>query len=359
MSDLDDKEREARDHSRHNPLYLLLVNSYSTIVVFIVHLISLESIVSIILSVSITVYLYDKTEQESFDGSTLDWVLLSFAVVTPISSAIGMAFTRRDRALHSIARLRATSIEVYASHASWDWGFKGDTTGRERSSVDWLEHSDMVLNAIIRIFVSLSKYVTLPTSSRARHKVTSGGRREAKELLEVSAQLYEIMVDDFASLSALCETLKGEGLPANEASRIRQWERMMLEDAENVRAIKKYRTPQGLRSFGRLFSVFLPPFYSPYYVQMARDLNSLGVGVAFSVLTSIALTALFETVHQLEEYAPTTTVSILKSPSHPELAAFLALSPFVASSELDGIHVGQGRYYGLLFRRTEVLAVGL
>mmetsp|Transcript_6272 Transcript_6272/g.16003 ORF Transcript_6272/g.16003 Transcript_6272/m.16003 type:complete len:277 (+) Transcript_6272:476-1306(+) len=227
-----------------------------------------------------------------------------------------MAFTRRDRALHSIARLRATSIEVYASHASWDWGFKGDTTGRERSSVDWLEHSDMVLNAIIRIFVSLSKYVTLPTSSRARHKVTSGGRREAKELLEVSAQLYEIMVDDFASLSALCETLKGEGLPANEASRIRQWERMMLEDAENVRAIKKYRTPQGLRSFGRLFSVFLPPFYSPYYVQMARDLNSLGVGVAFSVLTSIALTALFETVHQLED-------------------------PFVASSELDGIHVGQ------------------
>ena len=59
---------------------------------------------------------------------------------------------------------------------------------------------------------------------------------------------------------------------------------------------------QGLRSFGRLFSCFLPPFYAPYYADLARSLNSLGVGITFAVLTSVALTSLFETASQMEEY---------------------------------------------------------
>ena len=73
------------------------------------------------------------------------------------------------------------------------------------------------------------------------------------------------------------------------------------ENTEKLRIIKNYRTPQALRSFARLFSVFLPPFYAPYYGQMAKNLNSLGVAIAFSVLTSIALTALFETISQMED----------------------------------------------------------
>jgi hypothetical protein len=70
---------------------------------------------------------------------------------------------------------------------------------------------------------------------------------------------------------------------------------------ENLRVIKKYRTPQALRSFARLFSVFLPPFYAPFYGQMAKDLNSLGTAIAFSILTSIALTSLFESISQMED----------------------------------------------------------
>ena len=65
--------------------------------------------------------------------------------------------------------------------------------------------------------------------------------------------------------------------------------------------IKRYRTPQALRSFARLFSVFLPPFYAPFYAQMAKDLNSLGAAITFAVLTSIALTALFESISQMED----------------------------------------------------------
>jgi hypothetical protein len=78
--------------------------------------------------------------------------------------------------------------------------------------------------------------------------------------------------------------------------------------------IKKYRTPQALRSFARLFSFLLPPFYAPYYGQMAIELNSLGVGIAFSIMTCIALTSLFESLSQMED-------------------------PFVGLFVLDGIHV--------------------
>jgi len=78
--------------------------------------------------------------------------------------------------------------------------------------------------------------------------------------------------------------------------------------------IKKYRTPQALRSFARLFSFLLPPFYAPYYGQMAVELNSLGVGITFSVMTCIALTSLFESLSQMED-------------------------PFVGLYVLDGIHV--------------------
>lgn len=58
---------------------------------------------------------------------------------------------------------------------------------------------------------------------------------------------------------------------------------------------------QALRSFARLFSVFLPPFYAPFYGQMAKDLNSLGTAIAFSILTAIALTSLFESISQMED----------------------------------------------------------
>jgi hypothetical protein len=49
---------------------------------------------------------------------------------------------------------------------------------------------------------------------------------------------------------------------------------------------------------------------------MARELNSLGMAIAFSVLTSIALTSLFESISQIED-------------------------PFVGIITLDGIDVGK------------------
>jgi hypothetical protein len=305
-----EEEVRARKNAKHNALYLLLINEIAAMIVFALHLFSLESLLSIGLSVGFTMLIYFQTEDDdTFDGLAMNWVLLSFAVITPLAAAVTMAFKRREQALFNIANMRTTSIELYAAHSVWDWGWKPNGTGRELSAVDWLEHSDKFLIQLFGICEDLTRWLTLPNQTRARHKVTAWGRNEAQETNVVSGKLYESIIVRFGHLADLCEILKQQGLPPNEATRIRQWERFLLGSLENLRMIKMYRTPQALRSFARLFSVFLPPFYSPFYAQLARELNSIGMAVAFATLTSIALTSLFETVAQMED--PFIDLSIL------------------------------------------------
>jgi len=97
-------------------------------------------------------------------------------------------------------------------------------------------------------------------------------------------------------------------------SRMRQYERFMGDAIENLRMVKTYRTPQTLRSFARLFTTLLPPFFAPTYAQLAINVNSLAIGIVFATVTSLCLNALLEGVEVLED-------------------------PFVAFVTLDGIDV--------------------
>jgi len=112
----------------------------------------------------------------------------------------------------------------------------------------------------------------------------------------------------------LSEKLKLAGLGASEASRVRQYERWMGDTIENLRMIKTYRTPQTLRSFARLFTTLLPPFFAPQYAELSIGLDSLAFGCIFAAFTALCLNALLEGVEILED-------------------------PFVAFVTLDGIDV--------------------
>jgi hypothetical protein len=57
--------------------------------------------------------------------------------------------------------------------------------------------------------------------------------------------------------------------------------------------------------------MFLPPFFAPYYAQMAVDVQSLGLAIAFAIVTSFALTSLFETMNQLEDPFGSTECNLL------------------------------------------------
>jgi hypothetical protein len=317
-----------------------IVNLISAFLIFVLFLISLESLLSLALCISLTIYTYNIAKFDStFDGNTMSWTLLTFAVVTPLSASIGMAFTRRESkfrmtciyficffrqkytiltldsvltfhplfkliigALVQIADFRATMFNLLSAHTFWDWCKVGTIpSGRAASDVDWLLYTDDVLFAMIRICSELTRLLTLPNASRARHHVFPYGRKQKEEVAALSRKLHRSILDDLTFLTERCELLKNEGLPPNEATRIRQWERFLSTGIEQMLVIKKYRTPQALRSFARLFTVFLPPFYAPYYGQLAINLKSLGLGITFSILTSVALTSLFESMSQMED----------------------------------------------------------
>jgi hypothetical protein len=289
--------------------------------------VTLETIVSCSITVGLTIYWYYAFAEEegtSWNGGGLDFVLLAFALTSPITAAFTMAFARRERALIWTADFRSFAYHLYLAHSLWDW--EDSKGGRAGADVDWLEHCDAVLAQLIGIGDELSRFLSLPTTSRSRHRHTKQGRREAARTIEVAYHLLESMATQRVTrLILYSERLKKIGLPSGEISRVRQYERFLSSTIEQLRMVKMYRTPQAFRSFARIFTLVLPPFYAPTYAQVAKDVHSLGVGIAFGIITAIGLTALFESQQILED----------------PFTAFLALDGIDVREEFEVLHFAQ------------------
>jgi multidrug transporter EmrE-like cation transporter len=254
----------------------------------------------------------------------MDFVLLAFAVTMPLSTSFGMAFARRERALFSMADFRSCSHHVFLAHCLWDWN--DGKEGRVGADADWIEHCDAVLAQLVGIGDELSRFLTLPTTSRGRHRMTRAGRREAAATIEVAYDLLESMTTQrITRLLLYSERLKKLGLNGGEASRLRQYENGLSRCIEQLRMIKMYRTPQAFRSVARVFVLILPPFYAPTYAQLAKDLQSIGMGIAFALLTVVGLSTLFESLTVFED----------------PFTAFLALDGIDVKEEFEVLHYAQ------------------
>eukprot|EP00586_Coscinodiscus_wailesii_P005059 CAMPEP_0172488142 /NCGR_PEP_ID=MMETSP1066-20121228/17538_1 /TAXON_ID=671091 /ORGANISM="Coscinodiscus wailesii, Strain CCMP2513" /LENGTH=393 /DNA_ID=CAMNT_0013255177 /DNA_START=657 /DNA_END=1838 /DNA_ORIENTATION=+ len=278
----------------------------------------------------------------------MEWILLTFALILPISASIRFAFNRREAALNHIAAFKSNAFLIYTAHAHWGENrttssARDDATSRKETDANndhdggnthhpssettstttaprrqhhHLHHSDKTLTQLILIGDELCRFLTLPTSSLSRHRILRAGRREASVTMEASYLLFDsLLATRVSRLTVLVEDLRvSRGMAATEASRIRQWERYLCLAMEELRMLKLYRTPQALRAFADIFGIILPPFYAPSFAQLAHNVQSLTVGIAFGVLASVCLLALSETVNVLED-------------------------PFVANLTLDGIDV--------------------
>lgn len=302
MGTIEEHETKVRHDNKSWVITRFTTTLIASTLVFFFYLITLETLVSCAISVVLTFYWYDKKEtNQNVSGSGMDWVVLGFAVVTPITVTIRMAFGRRERALMEISRLRSCCFNIFQAHALWDWN-----SGRGRhdchTDEEWIDRCDQVLDQLIGIGDELTRFLTLPTSSRTYHRMLPQGRRKAATIVEVSYRLYDsFYTQRMLKLTQLTETLKSKGLSQTEISRLRQYERFIGESIENLRMIKMYRTPQALRSFGRLFTLLLPPLYAPTFSELAIELDAFWMGILFAVITPLCLTALFETMQVLED----------------------------------------------------------
>lgn len=195
------------------------------------------------------------------------------------------------------------AFQLYMAHATWDWSLgKGRQTSVTDSDMFWLQHSDEALSILLQMGEDLERFLTLPTYSGTRHIVYQKYQKEAKRTITVAYRLLNSCKSErMTQLTLLCEVLKRHGLDLPEAIRIRRWESMIDRAIEELRLIKTYRTPNALQNFGRLFSIFLPPLFAPYFVQLAYETSSLGVGIIGAVLVSYTLTSLFECSKVLED----------------------------------------------------------
>lgn len=212
------------------------------------------------LTAGLTIYWYTAYDENSdWNGGGMDFVLLAFALTAPISAAMTMAFNRRERALITIADFRSWSYHLYLAHSLWDWSEKGGRAGAtnvDGTPVDWVAHCDAVMAQLVGVGDELSRFLSLPTTSRSRHRMTKQGRREAARTVEVAYQLLESTATQrLTRLVMYSERIKKIGLPSGELSRIRQYERFLSSMVEQLRMIKMYRTPQAFRSFARIFTL--------------------------------------------------------------------------------------------------------
>lgn len=99
-----------------------------------------------------TIHWYNTILERSADGTFvsigMDWVILGFAVVTPLSLSVNISFRRRERALIEISKFRSFAFQLLLSHAVWDWdkGGKASVPG-----IDWVAHTDEVLTELIAV----------------------------------------------------------------------------------------------------------------------------------------------------------------------------------------------------------------
>ena len=149
---LEDEEKYVRSKVENRPMILVLIGYYTALKIFLLYLISLSSIITCALSVGLTIHWYNTIMERSADGSFvsigMDWVILGFAVVTPLSLSVNISFRRRERALIEISKFRSFAFQLLLSHAVWDWdkGGKASVPG-----INWVAHTDEVLTELIAV----------------------------------------------------------------------------------------------------------------------------------------------------------------------------------------------------------------
>jgi hypothetical protein len=179
---IEEAEAHAYKKQQRNPFILLISGNVAAVKVFFYYLITLDTILACILCVGSTCYwYYANKSDEQWYGRGMEWIILGFAVVNPMTSSLSMVFARREKALFEISRIRSFSFQIYTAHALWDW----DPPGRAAANVDWLVHCDKVLAQLIGIGDELCRFLSLPTSSRSRHRMTRGGQKEAARIVKV------------------------------------------------------------------------------------------------------------------------------------------------------------------------------
>ncbi|KAG1666100.1 hypothetical protein FOA52_010890 [Chlamydomonas sp. UWO 241] len=232
-----------------------------------------------------------------------NWTLVSVLLVFPLTMTLNSVFNRREEAVRLLGVLKSQLLSVFLAHRDWDWWIIPKdselpaVSGRGRLPPG---HVQQVHGEIVGLARVTHTLLTAPAVYRARNYYTPQGRRERRSVLECAKKLHTATATHLSNLSILVEEFKAAGLPANEASRIRQYTTKIADQLQMLRLLKQYRTPVGLRALSRIFVIFLPWLFGPYYADLAVS-ASIVFSIVFSIVISVALLGLFNVRFELED----------------------------------------------------------
>lgn len=199
----------------------------------------------------------------------MNWTLLAIALVFPLTMTMTETFRRRELAIQHIQVLKANMLCLFVAHFDWDWyNIPSDRSAPVRSGRYDPEskeggrlsraHAYELKSLLFRFIDVIYTVLTSPRISKAKHFFTTNGIDEREYIQTIQGQLDDCCVHFYHDISKMGEKLKAAGLPSGEKSRISNFEQRCFEAYLSLRAIKDYRTPQGLRAFARLYIIITP-----------------------------------------------------------------------------------------------------
>ena len=190
--------------------------------------------------------------------------IVGIAIVFPVVFSINSAYQRRERTLILLSDLIAHAQALYLAFNHW---FKLDEKLKTR-----------LKNDLITLFERLKKYCT------------SDEHIEEKEI-----KLTKAIKD----ISVTIQEVRNLNVNPGEISRLNQYISKILISIENIKVIRKYRTPITLRSYSRIFIYSFPILYGPYF-EYTAELYSHLLEYVMPILFSFILVSLSNIQEHLE-----------------------------------------------------------
>jgi len=221
----------------------------------------------------------------------LTWTAVSFMVVFPLQNAITSAYRRREAALQELAGFRALLLNVFLANSQWDWPGADSWNGRREDGRPQQEgglgvkkkpcdvplpseHAERVRRLLLRAVDALQEVLLVPRTGNAREELACGWA-EHREIRGAECQGREVVLRLLGRLHGATEAMKSAGMPANEASRVNQYNMMLVQAFERLWVYKTYRTPMALRAMMRVTIQLLPFFYGPYWLHVMAGDNAV------------------------------------------------------------------------------------
>ena len=185
---------------------------------------------------------------------------ISLAVIFPSGISINAAFNRREEALRSLAKLKASMFSIRLAFNHW--------------MVDESQRRGVIAgvdNTLKRLCADVKGYLTPAT---------------------FDPQLVVPIIAGISSLSRSVELLRKEGIPSPELAQLRNRIQDINEQLETLQNIRIYRTPIAMRGYLRLFIYSFPIIFGPTFNQMSNEAGGVWHGILLAIIYSLILTGI-------------------------------------------------------------------